>query len=255
MRVESSIITSLSELRAIEQQRIADERAAAERRKLADLDAQRAAERARIEAADARARAEREELMRIERARADAEREARLRIEATEAAERNRLAAQLEERRVAEEIELRRAEIAKKRPTWMVGVTIAAGIAAIALAWFAVDRSHQAEQAQAASERAIAARQAALDALKETEERMATLQADAAAIDARIATLTKDLQDAQNADERRKVQLALAAEAKARAAAQQRIDDARRRQDKIDRNQVIDVSKCKDTALGCLEMH
>ena len=41
--IESSIITSLSELRAIEQQRIADERAAVERKRAAEDEARRAA--------------------------------------------------------------------------------------------------------------------------------------------------------------------------------------------------------------------
>src|SRR5690606_8448283 len=72
MRVESSIMTSLSELRAIEQQRIADERAARERQRLAEIEARRVAEQARIAAEQARLRAEREERLRIEEARIEA---------------------------------------------------------------------------------------------------------------------------------------------------------------------------------------
>ena len=65
-------------------------------------------------------RAERDELRRIEDAKIAAEREAWLRVEAASAAERARHAIALEEHRIAQELELRRAEVAKTRPTWML---------------------------------------------------------------------------------------------------------------------------------------
>src|SRR5262249_35614528 len=136
MRIESSILASLSELRAIEQERIADERAAVERARAAEVEAKRVAEQARLDAEQARIRAEREQRMRIEQARLDAEREARMKVMAAEAAERARLETALEHQRVAEELELRRAEIAKKRPTWMLVVTGVALVATIAFGWY-----------------------------------------------------------------------------------------------------------------------
>jgi len=78
-------------------------------------------------------RAERDEVLRIETARENAEREARMRVESAEAMERNRVQAALEQQRLQQEMELRRAEVAKKRPTWMLAVTGVALVAAIGL--------------------------------------------------------------------------------------------------------------------------
>src|SRR5262245_40732498 len=138
MRIESSILTSLSELREIEQQRIADEHAAIERERAAEREARRAAEQARSDAEAARIGAGRDERLRIEQARVDAEREARLRVEASDAAERTRYQAALEQRRLEEEMQLRRAEILQKRPRWMVAVTALAVVAAVGLGWLAI---------------------------------------------------------------------------------------------------------------------
>jgi uncharacterized membrane protein len=100
------------------------------------------------EALAAKARAEHEAKLAVEHARLDAEREARLKIEATEAAERTRQQAVLAEVRLAQEMELRRAEVAKKRPTWMVAVTAIAMLAAFALIYVAIDRTQAFEQAK-----------------------------------------------------------------------------------------------------------
>src|SRR3954469_16021543 len=165
-RFEGSLMTSLAELRAIEHERIASERAAvvaeAEARTRAAADAA-AREQA---AAEAKVAAERAEAIRIAKEREDAERAARMHVEAAEAAERARLAAALEQERTAQEMELRRAEIAQKRPRWMVAVTISAVLAAGALTWFGFDRYAQAQQAQASE-------QAALDAKNQAEKEKA----------------------------------------------------------------------------------
>src|SRR5260221_10946547 len=126
MRVESSIMTSLGELRDIHQQRIVDERAAFERERAAEVEAKRAAEQAKLDAELDRQRADREAALRIEQARADAEREARLAIEAAQAAERARMQIALEQQRHHDETELRRAEVAKQRPRRMIAVTVIA---------------------------------------------------------------------------------------------------------------------------------
>jgi hypothetical protein len=131
-RFEGSLMTSLAELKSIEQQRLADERTAVlraeELRKQALIDADR-----RIrEEAEAKAKAEYDQQLALEQARVQAERELRLRIESAEQAERARQQMALEQERHAQELALRKAEVAKKRPTWMVAVT------AIALACAAV---------------------------------------------------------------------------------------------------------------------
>jgi hypothetical protein len=253
MRIESSIITSLSELRAIEQQRIADERAAIETTRLAEIEVRRAALQATVDAQERRLREEREAQMRIEIARAEAERDARLRVEATEAAERTRLAAQLEERRLSEEMDIKRAEVAKKRPTWMIAVTVVAALAAVGLTWFAIERSQQMAAAEEARHRAEHDKDIAKQKLREAQERLAALQGDVDRIDADISRLTKQLTDAQSADDRKKAAVALAAADQAKKDAKRRIAEEQARKDWIERHQVVDVSKCVNTAVGCLK--
>ena len=53
-----------------------------------------------------------------------------------------------------QEHELRRAEVAKKRPTWMLAVTGLALCAGLALAGFAIARGHAADDAAQAQAKA-----------------------------------------------------------------------------------------------------
>jgi len=230
-------MTSLHELRAIEQQRIADERAAVVRAREAEAAAATAAEQARLEAEAAREQAERDERVRIEEARLAAEREARLRLEAADAAERARLAAQLEHDRLAQEMELRRAEVARKRPTWMVAVTGIALAAGLGLAWFAVDRMHQAADAQAAKDRAV------------EEKRQA--RADAAAAVARLDAMQRNLDDLEGAVKNAQHAVDVATSEAERKHAQKLLDDANHKAKvahdayvKAQRDQIIKVDDC-----------
>jgi hypothetical protein len=253
MRIESSIITSLSELRAIEQQRIAEEKAAVERERLSRIEAQRAREQAVVDAEQARIRAEREERVRIEQARVDAEREARMKIEAAEAAERARFVAQLEERRMAEEIDLRRAEVAKKRPTWMIAVTVVAAIVAVGLGGYAVMRSNEAAAATAATKKANEEKEKWKQELRDAQATLDTIRNNINALDAEIAGLITRLEHQQTEADRKKAaaELVAANERRAEAARLLRAEEVRKA--KIERNKVLDVSKCTGTALGCLE--
>ncbi len=253
MRIESSIITSLSELRAIEQQRVAEERATVERERAAAIAAAKAAELARIEAAEARLQAEREERIRIEIARAEAERDARVRVEAAEATERARLAAQLEERRMAEELELRRAEVAKKRPTWMLVVTGVAFAAAIALTGFAIDRSLTMERAKEQERAAQVEKAKAKEQLRELGEQMRALQIEIDAFDGRLAGLQQKLVAAQTAADRKRVADEIAAESAAKREVQRKLDAAAAAKAHADRVKVRDYRHCQDTPLGCID--
>lgn len=253
MRIESSIITSLSELRAIEQQRIADERAALEARRAAEIEVQRALEQARADAERARVQAERDERMRIELAKAEAEREVRLRIEAHEASERARHLAQLEERRLAEEMELKRAEVAKKRPTWMIAVTVCAALAAVGLTAFAVNRSQEMADADAAKAKALHERDVAKAEIREAKERLAAIQKEMDALDGQIVALTTQLTDAQTDADRKKAAIALADANERKAEANRRLQAAKDAAWKKKRAEKVDVTGCTDTALGCLD--
>jgi hypothetical protein len=193
VRYEGSLLASLTELKAIEEQRVAEERTARERAEQDRVEAIATRIRLEKEAAEAKARAEHEKQLALEQARVDAEREARLRVEAAEAAERARQQAELERMRLEQEHELRRAEVAKKRPTWMVAVTVVATLAAGVLVYVAVDSRGAAEDAQRASE--IAQRETeqyradAAKAVAQAEQ----VERDVAALDGQIGTAIKKL--------------------------------------------------------------
>jgi len=244
-------MTSLHELRAIEQQRIADERAAVDRAREAEAAAATAAEQARIAAEAARDRAEREDRLRIEQARADAEREARMRVQAAEASERARHAAQLEQDRLAQEIELRRAEVAKKRPTWMVAVTGVALAAGIAFAWFAVDRMHQADAAVAAKNRADAdVAQAKADAAAAVAK-LDAMQHDLDVLDGKVKDAQHALDVARTEAERKQAQALLdEANRKARAI-KDRQAQIQRDKDAAERKAGIHVDACGANNVIC----
>lgn len=196
VRFEGSLLASLHELKAIEEQRLADERAAVARAELLRQQELADAERRRRDDAEARARAAHEAELALERARVEAEREARLRVEAAEAAERARHQAALDQARLAEEVALRREEVARKRPTWMVAVTVLALAAAGALTYVAVDSRHGATVAdnrrQVAEQRAAAAQAEAERArvvLEGIERQNQTLDGQIRDAIARVASL------------------------------------------------------------------
>jgi len=166
VRTEGSLLTSLNELRAIEQQRLAEEHAAVEAALKAKRDAREAAERHAREAEAARVAAERDARVAAEQARAEAERQARLHIEATEAAERARQLMALEQRRFDEELELRREVARRQRPRWMIALTGIAVTAALGLAGFAIERQHESNVARQEQARADNARIAAEDEMR-----------------------------------------------------------------------------------------
>lgn len=255
MRVENSIITSLSELREIEKERIADEKAAVERERAAAIEAKRAAEQAKLAEDEARKRAEREEIIKIQLAQAEAEKQVRLRVQAEEAAERARLQAQLDEVRMREELELRRVEVAKKRPTWMVAVTALAFVAACGLTWFAVERARDkavADEKRAAAE--LAAKQAADEQTKMAKQ----LDELKLAIDEQDKLLTKAqnaLLAAQTKADIAKAKADIDAANKAKAIAKERAAKLELERQRIERLRGVDVHGCTDTAVGCLKHH
>src|SRR6185312_14933614 len=144
---ENSVLFSLRELRQIEESRVQEEEHAVRSAEEARIRAKEEAERKVRDAEEAKIREERDHQRSIEEARVAAEREARMRVEAGEAAERQRNQAALEQQRLQQEMELRRAEVAKKRPTWMLAVTGFAIVAAIGLIFFAIQRKQAADEA------------------------------------------------------------------------------------------------------------
>ncbi len=138
---QESVVASLHELRAIEQQRIADEIAARAAHDAA-CEARRVAEQARL---DADARAVRDaalaEAARIEHEAAAARRADELAIACAEAAERARAQAELDAERMAEEMRVRREQVARTRPRALIAVIAALVIGGAALGVLLVQQS------------------------------------------------------------------------------------------------------------------
>jgi hypothetical protein len=206
VRQEGSLLASLSELRAIEHQRLADERAAA----LADMQARRdrqdAAARTAREAEAARLAAERAARLAAEQAHAASEQQARLQIEAVEVAERARHQAALDERRLHEELTLRREVALRQRPRWMIAVTTIAVIAAIGLGGFAVERHRASTVARVARERALEAKALADQAVYEAQTALDQLANDLADLDRKVDAAMKRVLIAQSEADRRAAQ-------------------------------------------------
>jgi len=246
-------MTSLSELRDIEKQRIADEKNAAERARQAEIDAKRAAEQAKLDAEEARKRAEREEIIKIQLAQAEYERQARLRVEAAEAAERARLQAELDAARAAAEMELRREEVARKRPTWMVAVTGIAFVAAIGLGVFAYNRAQDTAKAEEAARKAQLLKDQAIADSKEAQEGLDRLKVESDARAARVAELQKELQGKIDKAKAAEIQAKLDAEAKAEKDAQYQRWLLEQKRLKDERDGGFDASKCLHGTLDCID--
>ena len=243
-------MASLSELRDIENQRIEDERAAVQAAEAARIAARDAEERAKAAAEAARIREEHEAKLAIEKARLDAEREARMKIEAAEAAERTRQQAMLAEQRLAQELELRRAEIARKRPTWMLAVTAIATLAAFVLIYVAVEHKRASERAETARAAAEAQKREMRHQLDELGVTMAAIESEAAMLDERTVKLQAQVKAADTA--------AKAAEAQAELdrIAQRKRDNDRKRRDAAKRKWDLERAdgvkvpeKCKGNVL------
>lgn len=222
---ENSVLFSLRELRDIEQTRVRSEEEQrlhnqeAERRRVED-------ERRRVE--DERRRRDEEERMQfeqLERQRRDEE----LRLQEAERRARIEAEANLEQQRMAHEMELRRHEISKKRPTWLlavIGVLVVLGGGAGVLGYQANEKS------KAQEARAIIA-----------QKELAALQMQQAELNAEIEKLNNQIGDAQ-------AKLATASTAEEKAAAQQELAslnaEAKR---KKDRKKAVD-SKSSEVKTG-----
>jgi hypothetical protein len=251
---ENSVLFSLRELRQIEESRVKEEEHAVRSAEEARLAAQQQADRSRREAEEARLRAERDELLRIETARENAEREARLRVESAEAMERQRQQAALEQQRLQQEMELRRAEVAKKRPTWMLAITGFALVAAVGLIFFAVWSLHKSNEAAEAKDKAEKiAQQAVLDA-KVAQEQVEKLDRDMKDQNEQLARADAAVKSAQTDADRRAAQANLDKLRQQKFEMEKRIQAARSAAAKAERSKGVHLSKeCLENPLakGC----
>lgn len=244
MRVEGSVMTSLAELRSIEEQRMAAERAARIADEEARVRAKAAAEKAVLDAEAKRISDERAAALAIEHARVAAEREARMKVEAAEAAERARHQAMLDEARLAQEMEIARELARRTKPKWMLAVTIGAVLLASALTWFAIDRMRVADDADRKAEEARVTADENKRAIRELDAQLLALNEQSAENNIKLNKAVDDVLraegDAAIAESKRKVR-----EAQDR---QREIDrkkaDAKALRDRIERGKKRDFSKC-----------
>jgi colicin import membrane protein len=251
---ENSVLFSLRELRQIEESRVQEEDQAVKSAEEARIRAQQEAERRVREAEEAKIREERDHQRSIEEARVAAEREARMRVESAEAGERARQQAALEQQRLHQEMELRRAEVAKKRPTWMLVVTGLALVAAVGLVFFAVKKMGETSEAQTQSEQDNKRAEEAVKASKEAQDKVAKLQSDLSDLAGRVDKATDALAAAQNDADRSAARSRLDQLRKERAEMEQHIADAKAAAAKAERARGVHVSKeCLDNPLakGC----
>lgn len=251
---ENSVLFSLRELRQIEETRVREEAHAVRSAEEARIQQQQDAERRVREAEEAKIRAERDHQRSMEEARVAAEREGRLRVEAAEAAERQRQHAALEQQRLAGEMELRRAEVAKQRPTWMLVVTGVA-LLGIVVAGFVVVQKISERNAAAENEKIAKAKadQAIKDA-NDAKEKLAKIEHDLDELNGKISTAVNAVADAQNDADRARAKSQLAALQREQYEMKQRAAAAKAAADKAERAKGVHTSaEClaNPLAKGC----
>ncbi len=177
-----------------------------------------------------------------------------MRVEAAEAAERQRQQAALEQQRFASEMELRRAEVAKKRPTWMLAVTGIA-VVGIVIAGFVVvqkirESAEEARKAEIAKKEALAAVKAA----KEAQEALAKIDRELDVLNGKISSAVGAVADAQNDADRAKAKAQLADLQRQQYEAKQRAAEAKAVAERAERLKPIHTSaEClaNPLAKGC----
>ena len=253
-RQENSIVQTLSELREIERQRIADEIAALQREEAARLAAREAAERRAREEAEARARAEREAQLAAEKARLEAEREERRRIDAAAAAELARQQVALDQTRMERELELRREQVARTRPTWMVAVTALSLAAAGALLWLALSSRAVAEEANDRARLALLDRDQARNEAREAVEGLAAMKRELDQNARTIQSALEELRRAKTQADRDALDARLRREAEnARQLEERRRADEEKRRQEARKRPIVIPEQCKQNSFapGC----
>ena len=249
-------MSSLAELRAIEEERVAAEKAAlvaAEETRKRDI--QLAEQRQRDQEAR-RIQTEHDAVLAIEHARIEADRELRLRAELAEASERARHQAGLDEQRLVQEMQLRRAEVARKRPTWMLAVTAFAVLAGVGSSAFAIDRQRAMDDAVAAKAVSERDRQVAREDAREARQELEAVQASLRNLETRVTDALADVKKAQDAKDLAAREAKLRQIAADNAAAQRRANDIQIKKNHDKRIEKFEVpEECKHNAFTkkCLQ--
>jgi len=244
-------MSSLAELREIEEERVKAERAAlvaAEETRQRDIEL--AAQRVRdLEAR--RVQTERDAALALEHARVEVEREIRMRAEVAEEGERARHQAVIDTQRLTQEMELRRAEVALKRPTWMLAVTVFAVLACVGSSAFAVDRQQAMNDTIAAKGVSDRDRKAAREDATEARKQLEAMRATLTEMEGRVTLALGEVKKQQDANDLATNAVRLR-KIKADNAAAQKVIDVQIEKDKHDKRVekfVIDP-ECKNNALS-----
>ena len=152
----------------------------------------------------------------IEESRVAAEREARMRVESTEATERQRHQAAIEQQRLQQEMELRRAEVAKKRPTWMLAVTGLAVVGAVVLAYVGVTAYHSSQEDKAKAEQARRDKDEYAKQVQKLKDDVEKSQRDLDDISGKVDKAVSDVANAKNAPDIAAAQARLASSTRRR---------------------------------------
>ena len=228
---ENSVLFSLRELRSIEETRVKEEEDAAKTAEEARIRARMDEERRQREAEEAKVRAAEEAARREHEAREQRLREDALRVQETEARARAEHQAQLEAHRLQQEMEIRRQEVQKKWPVWLV---VAVGIFAVITAggvFYAIQSRDDADKAAARQRQADADRVKAEEIAKQKERETAELKAQVDGLIAALADLDNQMKESErqlsaatNQAERDKVAARQAEIRRQQRAAQERLD-------------------------------
>lgn len=199
---ENSVLFSLRELRDIEQTRVRSEE---EQRVQAQEDERRRIDEQRRQAEAEQQRREQEERMRFEELERQ-RREEGLRLQEAEQRARIEAQAALEQQRMAHEMDLRRQELSKKRPTGLLAVV---GILVVLGGGLGVWGYQSYQEGQVKAQQ-----------IKDRERELAELQQQQMALAAEIEKLNQQMLEAQT-------KVAAATTAEEKAAAQQQLDSLR----------------------------
>lgn len=218
---DNSVLFSLRELRGIEEQRVEEEADSKRRAEEEALRQKMEAERRAREEQEAAIRAQQEA---EQQAREEAERRARdeqMRLEEAERRARVEAQAQIEQQRLAKEMEIRALEASKKRPTALIAI---AGVLVVAVVGLGVFLYKKAE----AADKADRARQEALIAQQQAEERLAKLTAEIEEQQAALEDLQTQLAAADSEAERAALRKKMAAKQAALDRLKKQARDGRR---------------------------
>jgi colicin import membrane protein len=228
---ENSVLFSLRELRSIEETRIKEEEDAAKTAEEARIRARMEEERRQREAEEAKVRAAEDAARREQDAHNQRVREDALRVQEAEARARAEHQANLEAHRLQQEMEIRRQEVQKKWPVWLVVAVGIFAVITIGAVIFMVQSSNKADQEKRDRQAAEVKRQEAERIAKQKEQETAELKAQVDGLIAALADLDNQMKESErqltaatSQAERDKVAARQAEIRRQQRAAQERLD-------------------------------